>query len=383
MGFFSRVGEIFAGRRRAGLARARRLEAMGSLDEATALYVELGERSEAARVLVLRADAAVDSERRRLLLGQARAFAEGEQARAIEAKLARLTLELAKSGAYRPSHAELREMASRLEQVGESALAAEVYAQVGDREAEARMLVEAGAIDRLEAVLDSENARERAERERSALHARVRDLCLAGARRKARALGEELRERDARVGDLLRDVEARRPSLPRVVLELSGERMDVLFGAEVTLGRAEASLLIASPAVSRTHLAIRPSPDGPEAVDLGSRNGTMLSGARLDAAVGVGEGITLALGGEVRVELSPWRGGGVRIAYASETVYAPLGALELDGWKLSAADDGWLELEASAPAYLDGLLVQGAVQLIRGDCLRRTADGPVALEVVA
>ncbi len=96
----------------------------------------------------------------------------------------------------------------------------------------------------------------------------------------------------------------------------------------------------------------------------------------------VGAGLELALGGEVRVELTPWRNGGVRIAYASELVHAPLGALELDGWTLSAAEDGWLELALAAPAVLDALAVHGVIQLLRGDRLRRSADGPVLLEVV-
>lgn len=382
MGFFSKVGELFAGRRRAGLARARRLEATGALEEATASYVELDERAEAVRVLLLRAEAALDVERRRLLLGQAAALASGEQAREVEAKRARLTLDLIESSAYAPSRAELQALAARLEQVGEAGLAAEVYARVGDREAEARMLVEAGAIDRLEAVLDSEQARERAERERLALHTRVGDLALSGARREALAVGGDLREPDARVADLLKSIQVRRISLPRVRLSLGGETLDVIFGDEVTLGRAEATLVIASPAVSRTHLSIRRSPEGPEAVDLGSRNGTLLAGARLGAPVRVGPGLELELGGEVRVQLTPWQNGGVRIAYASEVVHAPLGALELDGWKLSAADDGWLELELGAPALLDALAVHGVIQLLRGDRLRRSVDGPVLLEVV-
>ncbi|MBK8994318.1 MAG: FHA domain-containing protein [Myxococcales bacterium] len=244
------------------------------------------------------------------------------------------------------------------------------------------MLVEAGAIDRLEAVLDSEQARERAERERLALHTRVGDLALSGARREALAVGGDLREPDARVADLLKSIQVRRISLPRVRLSLGGETLDVIFGDEVTLGRAEATLVIASPAVSRTHLSIRRSPEGPEAVDLGSRNGTLLAGARLGAPVRVGPGLELELGGEVRVQLTPWQNGGVRIAYASEVVHAPLGALELDGWKLSAADDGWLELELGAPALLDALAVHGVIQLLRGDRLRRSVDGPVLLEVV-
>lgn len=257
MGFFSRVGEIFAGRRRAGLSRARRLEALGNLEEATVLYLELGEAAEAARVIALRASAALDPEKKRVLLSQAAGLATGPALREIEATRARLTLELSAAGKYDPGRGELLEVAQRLERVGEHELAAEVYARVGDRDAQARMLVEAGAIDRLEAVLDSEHARERAERERAALHARVRDLALAGARREALALGLEARPHDPMIADVLRGVEARRPVLPRVRLVVEGERLDVVFGREVSVGRAEAALSIASPALSRSHLALR------------------------------------------------------------------------------------------------------------------------------
>ena len=381
MGFFSRVGEIFRGRRSAGLSRARRLEALGQLEEATALYVEHGEAPQAARVLALRADAAIDPERKRLLLSQAAGFASGAQLRDLEAKRARLTLELCAAGKYAPGRAELLDVAQRLERVGESALAAEVYARVGDRDAEARMLVEAGAIDRLEAVLDSEHARERAERERAALHARVRDLVLAGARREAVALGASVRKEDPRIAELLAGIEQKRPALPRVALVFDGERLDVIFGREVIIGRAEATLVIASPAISRAHLELRRGAAGPEAVDRGSRNGTFVSGARLDAPLRVGDGVVLELGGEVRLELSPWHDG-VRIAYASGVVHAALGPLALEGWTLDATEDGWLELVASTPAVLDGLAVQGTVQLLNGDRVRQSIDGAVVLEVV-
>mgnify|MGYP006333704925 CR=1 FL=1 len=215
MGFFARVGEIFVGRRRAALSHARRLEAMGGLEEATALYAEHGEPADAARLLALRADAVLDPERKRLLLSQAASFASGERLREIEAKRARLTLELAAAGSYSPSRFELGEIAARLEGVGEAVLAAEVYAFAGDRDAEARMLVEAGAIDRLETVLDSEQARERAERAQRTLHARVRDLLLSGARREALALG-----RDARGGDpAVAQIRERADTLRRLAVE--------------------------------------------------------------------------------------------------------------------------------------------------------------------
>ncbi len=354
---------------------------MGGLEEATALYAEHGEPADAARLLALRADAVLDPERKRLLLSQAASFASGERLREIEAKRARLTLELAAAGSYSPSRFELGEIAARLEGVGEAVLAAEVYAFAGDRDAEARMLVEAGAIDRLETVLDSEQARERAERAQRTLHARVRDLLLSGARREALALGRDARGGDPAVAHLLAQVEARRPALPRVGLVVDGERLDVLFGQELTIGRAEASLVIASPALSRKHLSLCRGAEGIEIADLGSRNGTFLAGARLAAPLKLGSGLALELGGEVPIVLQPWRDG-VRIETPAGAVHAPLGGLDLEGWMLTSSADGFIELEARTAAVLDGLTVHGAIQLVTGDRLRRIPDGAVALEVL-
>jgi hypothetical protein len=71
------------------------------------------------------------------------------------------------------------------------------------------------------------------------------------------------------------------------------------------------------------------------------------------------------------------------VSVVAEDVVAPLGRLELDGWSLRAAGDGWLELEATSPAFLGGLAVNGTLELLRGDELRRELGGPVVLEVLA
>ena len=112
----------------------------------------------------------------------------------------------------------------------------------------------------------------------------------------------------------VRELEAKRASGPRADLVIDGQRLELCFGDSVVVGRAEAGINVGSPSVSREHLMIRRGARGPEVVDLGSRNGTTLSGARLDAPVSVGEKLELLLGGEVTLVIEPWQAG-VRLQF--------------------------------------------------------------------
>lgn len=384
MSIVSRVARLFArpfsGRRaRALVNRARREEALGHLDEATALYVEAGAGAEAARLLVLRADNALDAGERLRLLALAKSHATGDAAHEIALRRARLAVELARSGELRPGQSELRGLARELESLEERELAADVYAMLGDTDAEARALVAAGAVDRLEQVLDARESVDRAARDRDERARRVRDLESAGRRRDALAAGAALRDDDDIAG-ILRRIEVERVTAACVRLVLDGVEHEIAFGDEVSIGRADATLVVPSPAISRRHLLVRRGTPGPEALDAGSRNGTTLAGARLDVPVAVGEGIDVLLGGEVPVSLAPWQGG-VRIAVGDRVVYAPLGPLEIHGWRVAPGADGWLELQAASPAFLGALRVDGRVELCRGDALGVAAGAAPCLEV--
>ena len=351
MGLLSRARALFVGRRRRLLERAAQKEALGRLEEATAQYLEAGAGNEAARVLALQADSAFDAEKRYALLGQASRVADGDVQKTLELRRAHLAVDLVRSGTLRLGKSELTALAERLGRVGDPSLAAEVFALIGDSEAEARMLVQAGAIEQLENVLDAEESRDRAERERVELAARVIDLSKAGRRREALELGEKCRKDDDRVADLLREVEARRVEGPRASIELDGAKLDVAFGDEVVVGRAGASVVVASPAVSREHLALRCTSAGPEAVDLGSRNGTLLRGARLDVPVAVGDGLVLALGGEVELPLAPWAHEVSGSSSATRSYMRRSDRSATSGWRIAPASDGWLELDATSPAF--------------------------------
>jgi len=382
MGLFTRARSIFLGRRRAALASARRAEALGQLSEATALYLDAEAPDQAARLFALRADAAMSASERYLLLGQALSFARGEQSVEIERRRARLALELVRSGELQQTQDELRQLAAQLARLSEPSLAADVYALVGDAEEQARMLVEAGAIERLESVLDAEQDRARAQRERVELGSNLRDLMASGRRREGLELSVSAND-DPSVADLVRRVRDSRVLGARVSLELEGNPLTVVFGNPVTLGRSNASIVIASPAVSREHLAFGRSAEGPRVEDLGSSNGTLLRGVRLDAPLTVTARVELMLGGDVPVAIEPWGDGGVVVECAGERLHLPLGPFVVGQWQLRPGADEWLELAAHGPACLSGLRVHGTIQLCRGDELRVDMDSPVRLRVPA
>lgn len=381
MSFFSRAFDFVRGRS-AVLARAKREEALGNLSEATALYLEADAKAQAARVLEMRSDAATDPGQRLLFLSQAIEHVAAERARALRIQRARLCLDLARNNTRPLTKHELSELANELGSLGEPALAADVYALIGDDENQANMLVEAGAIDRLEQVLDAEHGREREERARHELHTKIRDLVASGHRRHALALGKESHVTEEALIAALRNVEARRAIGPRIRLELDGEPSDVAFGERVIIGRADATLTVPSPAVSREHLELRTGATGPEAVDLGSRNGTLLRGVKLGAPLVVREATELALGGEVPLVLTPLPDGTLRVECGAETVHAPLGPLLVGGLSLEPGQDGWLELSSSS-AFLGGLRVDGKIELCHGDEISESVEGPVRVKVLS
>ena len=381
MGVLSRALELFRGLTPTKRLRARREEALGRLPEATLLYLEAGERREAARLYRVRADAATDAAERLVLIGQAIEICDDpEQKRGLELRRARLALDLARAGSRRLEPSELLDLGKKLEELEQAGLAAEAFALGGDAEAHARALIAAGAVERLEQVLEAEQARERGMREGDELFFKITDLDAAGRRREALELAKRAAT-DPRLGAWLRTIEQRRVNGPCAELEIDGSLREVAFGAEVTIGRAEATIAVPSPNVSREHALLRRGPSGVEVSDLGSRNGTTLAGARIEAPLTIGQGVELVLGGEVRVELSP-AGSGVRVAIGGRSLYAPLGPLEAGPFRIEPAADGWLELSAAEGAVLlFGLRADARVQLCRGDAISERAGGPVRLRV--
>ncbi len=381
MSFFTRALDLVRGKKKAALRRAEREEALGNLGEATVAYLEAEAPVEASRVLALRADAATAPSERLLLLAQAARHAQGEAALELRLRRAQLCVDLLRSGELSLTPHEEALLARELASMGQPTLAAEIYARMGDSENQAKMLVEAGAIDRLEKVLDAQQERTRSERKRVELHSELKDLCLSGRRREALELGSGsgASEEEAVIA-FLRDVELRKVVGTRVRLEIDGQSREIAFGTEVLIGRADATVTVPSPAVSREHLVLRRGPEGPEAVDLGSRNGTLLRGVKLATPLTVREPVELSLGGEVPLTLAPIADGGLRIECGEQIVDAPLGALSVGSLRIAPGADGWLEVDARG-AFLGGLRVDGTIELCRGDELSESVGGPVRVRV--
>jgi len=144
-------GRLFGGRgSKRAEDEARALEQAGDLARAVDVYLEAELGDDASRVLLLRADAEVDPERRLALCARAADVATSPPARnAALGRKARLALDLATARKVAlPS--ELARIAADLEAAGDHERAADAYARAGDSDGEVRALTAAGAIDRLE-----------------------------------------------------------------------------------------------------------------------------------------------------------------------------------------------------------------------------------------
>lgn len=365
------------------LRAAQRAEVEGRLADAVAKYLEAGARDEAARVYCIRADAAPTPRERYQLLGQAISVAGPDAQASFVLRRAELALELLRTGALTLTRPELAAMARDCERSGGAVLAADLFDLAGDAEGRTRALVEAGAVERLERVLEREAANARAERQLESEQQRVLDLEACGRRREALALCDAVGGSDERVQSVASRLRAKRAVGDTFRLRLNGEAVEVAFGQPVTVGRSEATIVLPAPGLSRQHLEIRTGANGPEVCDLGSRNGTTMRGMRLEAPLSVGSGVELELAGQVSVRLAPLAPRGVALEASGRTFLLPLGPLEIEGLRLERADDGWLELESEVGAFLGGLRLDPRVQLCVGDRIATSMDGAALIEVLA
>lgn len=366
---------------------AKRLERQGDLSAAVEAYLDAGLPDDAARVLLLRADAEPKLERRMAFFEQAAAAAASEAlAKQARSRKARLAYDLVKSRTG-VARGELLQAATELEAAGEGLLAADAYASLGDAEGEIRALTSAGAIDRLEERLrrDAEVAKD--ESDKSLTLRRIQDADRGAERRRALRLALEAEVSEGPIFDLAREIRQRLARGPIVSLIVSGVPMHVALGEAVTIGRGEATIVAGSRALSRVHLRVFRKGDGGWVEDLGTRNGTSLAGARLAAPVPIGGGLELKLGGEVPVRVEPHELG-VRLEVAGETYVAPLGPLRVGAFTLAldgpGGDDASFVVLRSlpdGPAFRGPLELGREVELCFGDELAETRGGPPLLTV--
>lgn len=379
------------------LAReARERELAGDLGAAVSLYSEAGLADDAARVLLLRADAEPLPERRLAfcaLAAETAASAElKKKARGRKALLAFDTLR-GRGSAFLAS--EILAVARELEEAGELEPAAEAFALAGDGDGEVRALTAAGAIEKLEERFRAAEIATRSQRDLEQSLRSIADLDRTAERKAALGVARAaLAQRDdPRIADAARAIAGRLVRGPVVDLSFGGAAHRCALGAEVSVGRGDATIIIASRAVSRRHLRVARGPDGVFVEDLGTRNGTLLAGARLAAPLLVGAGVSLMLGGEVPVHVAPAEGGLFTVEVAGVRYLAPLGDLPVQGWRVTL--DGELAAETDRPLvalvtpegeprpYLGNYQLAARVELCHGDQICAARGGPVCLEVPA
>jgi hypothetical protein len=171
--------------------------------------------------------------------------------------------------------------------------------------------------------------------------------------------------------------------------------MRCALGFEVTIGRGDATIVVASRAVSRTHVRVRREGDEVLVEDLDTSNGTMLAGARIDAPIPVAMGIRVELGGEVPCSIQPptephereVAPDGVVIDVAGARWIVPLGELVVGPWRIdrrTQGEDAFIVLRtpSGAPRPILGEYELAAeVELCHGDEIRAKRGGPVVLRV--
>jgi hypothetical protein len=401
VGFFDRFSFKSGGAKREGrLARdARARELSGDLGAAVTLYTEAGLRDEAARVLLLRADAEPAAEKRIAFCALAAAGAASEELRrkaaGRKALIAFDTLR-GRGGAFLAS--EVLGVARELEEAGELEHAAEAYALAGDADAEVRALTAAGAIEKLEERLRATETARRAERDLELGLRKLTDLDRTAERRAALELARATLAApggadDPRLAEAARGIRARLLRGPMVELEIGGEVARWALGEEVTVGRGDATLVVPSRAISRRHLRVARGPAGVFVEDLATVNGTLLAGARLVGPLPVGAGVTLRLGGEVPCVVTPVTLAGGAEVFAIEVgggrYLAALGPLEVRGWRVAVEvtpDDAYVVLttpEGHERPFLGTFQLAARIELCHGDEIRAARGGPVCLRVPA
>lgn len=390
VGFFDRFS---AGKAERGKKAAHAKEMAGDLEAAVTLYMEAGLPDEAARVLLARADADPRVERRLSFCDMAaRTAASPELKKRALGRKGRLSLGMLKAEGAARVQSEFAAVGRDLEEAEELELAADAYALAGDAESEMRVLTAAGAIERLEERFRATDQAVRSERERSTVLLRIADLDRTAERKEALKLAAAwLRDHpgDEAVAELSRTIRMRLARGPMLELLLFGQRVRCAFGGEITVGRGDATVVIASRAVSRRHIRVFRGDSGVMVEDLGTRNGTTLAGARISGPIAVGEGVRLELGAGVPCVLTP-RGapfeGALQIDVGGTQYLAPLGELCVGPFRLD--EEVWeghslivLRSPGAARPVISGYMVSERVELCIGDTVLEARGGPEIVRV--
>jgi hypothetical protein len=412
---------------------AMALEDAGELQHAARVFEVAGEHAQAAALRLEHANTLRDQGARLRVLREAAAripagapetrplFRALGDALSLEAD--RATDEAARRGLW-------IDAAAAYDDADEGALAGELFERVGLWARAARSYERAGAVDRLEYVLEWIERGEQHGRSRRDFELAVEAAWTEGRRREAIALVEREHARgDARVGPLVTERErlirerrlfAAHDGGARLLLAWAHGRASgrtwIKLGDTLRLGRApDADVIVHSPAVSREHAELRLIGDAVHVIDLGTRSGTFVAGdalapgeplavrGRVELALGWAPPLqVIAAGGEALVVRGSEHAGpaalGVWLSQLGGAItLAPERRIPARLWSAG----GWLHLTSddTTPLWLnDTPLGPGAtVDLLEGDVLRlvpprgdacalaveRWAAGPAGLTVAS
>lgn len=284
------------------------LEQLGEHTLAARVFEDLGEEGQAASLRLEAADEALALRDRLKVLreGAGRIGGDTAQGRQLHCTLAKALLVAA---AGTPTGARQRgylfEAAQALESARESERAGQVYEELDLLEQAAAAYEAAGAIGRLEVLLAILERRRNHRQYATEVAAQVESLLREGHRQVAHDLllrmnSEALRLNNADSNALdfqrhLTDLQSRLPEAHRITLRATFKdqapiTVTIFHQDSIVIGRApDAHIQVSGPGLSRQHLRIsRPHAEiGGEftLTDLGSRAGTFLDGAPVDAGV--------------------------------------------------------------------------------------------------
>ena len=258
-----------------------------------------------------------------------------------------------------------------------------------------RCLQSAGDVERLEIFLEHTGEEEKVSRQVRGFVSDYRIAMRFGARVEAyQALRKAIRvapdERE--IADWIRDLDGRRPEPNRVELRVDGRRCVRVALDRAVIGRAGAPISIRGLAMSRRHGELAVSSSGAlQLLDLGSKNGTYVSGFPITEAFDIVTPTDVSFGDDVLVRMGPVPGGGrleVIKGIDQGTLFV-LGAAspragELEGFTVDF-DEGWARIRADPPGQLrlDGEACALPVFVLSGDRIEIDSPaGTVRIEVV-
>ena len=196
---------------------------------------------------------------------------------------------------------------------------------------------------------------------------------------------------DEQVAAAARGVFARLLRGPAVDVKSEGGVQRYLLGPEITIGRVGATIALASPAVSRRHVRLRREAGRAVIEDLGSHNGTRLGGAKIVAALPVGDGLTVDIAGQIPCWIRPLNSevdGPLLVDIAGARYVVPPGDARIGALRLcleTEGDESRVALHAAAGVWaaLGDTAIEPPIELCEGDVIRHGHAGGSSFQVVS